>query len=307
MIVAPAGELSSERITMAKKRLEAMGFKVLLPENLFRSWGYLAGPDEARAAELMHAFTNPDVDAVFPGTGGYGTMRMLDLLDYEKIKANPKVFIGFSDITGLHMALGKKCNLVTFHSPNPMWGLGSHSNLHPFSAKYFWRNLLASENLSNDDNLGFQYEVPSHRPMGYYSAGTAEGELCGGNLTLIASLTGTEYQLDTKGKILFLEDVREAPYRIDRMLRQMKLTGQLDSPAGIILGQFRKCEDDDDPSLTLQEVFLDYFGEVDYPVVNLFPAGHVTQNATLPFGVKTRITTNPVMVEVLENPVRSQR
>ncbi len=304
MIVAPAGELSGQRISMAKKRLEEMGFKVALPKNLFRQWGYLAGPDEERAAELMHAFTNPEVDAVFPGTGGYGTMRMLDLLDYEKIKANPKLFIGFSDITGLHMALGKKCNLVTFHSPNPMWGLGSHSNLHPFSAKYFWRNLLATENQSADGSEGFVYEIPSHRPMGYYSAGTAEGELCGGNLTLVASLTGTDYQLETDGKILFLEDVREAPYRIDRMLRQMKLTGQLDSLAGVILGQFRKCENDgDDPSLTLQEVFLDYFGDVDYPVVNLFPAGHVTQNATLPFGVRVRISTDPVEVKVLENPV----
>lgn len=309
MMVAPASELSTTRMTLATERLEAMGYKVIIPDDLFRSWGYLAGTDEQRAAELMHAFTNPEVDAIFPGTGGYGTMRMLDLLDYEKIRANPKIFIGFSDITGLHMALAKKCNLVTFHSPAPMWGLGSESNLHPLSAKYFWRNLLASENQpSASRNLvGFSYEAPSYAPMGYYSEGEAEGILCGGNLTLIASLTGTEYQLDTKGKVLFLEDVREAPYRIDRMLRQMKLTGQLDSPAAIVLGKFRKCEsDDDDPTFSLDEVFLDYFGDVSYPVINQFPAGHVRQNATLPFGIRVKVDSNPPSLRVLENPVAAR-
>lgn len=310
MFIAPAGELSSKRMTLAKERLEEKGFKVVVPEDLYRSWGYLAGSDEQRAAELMEAFTNPEVDAIFPGTGGYGTMRMLDLLDYDKIRANPKLFIGFSDITGLHMALAKNCNLVTFHSPNPMWGLGSESNLHPFSDKYFWRNLLASENQPTGSNdlahasVGFAYETPCYAPMGYYSKGKAEGLLCGGNLTLVASLTGTKYQLDTTGKVLFIEDVHEAPYRIDRMLRQMKLTGQLDDPAAIILGQFRKCENDDSsPSLTLEEVFIDYFGDVSYPVINHFPAGHVTKNATLPFGVRVLVDTEKSEVRVLENPV----
>ncbi len=307
MIVAPAGELSKERITLATKRLRAMGFKVLLPDDIFRSWGYLAGSDEQRAAELMRAFTDPRVDAVFPGTGGYGTMRMLDLLDFNAIRANPKMLIGFSDITGLHLALNKKCNLVTFHSPSPMWGLGSPGNLHPLSAKYFWRNLLTRENRGEE---GFSYEVPSLDPLGIFTKGTAggvaEGPLCGGNLSLIASLTGSEYQLETNGKILFLEDVNEAPYRVDRMLRQLQLSGQLDSPAAVLLGQFRQCEAGDGPSLSLNEVFSDYFSDAPYPVVNHFPAGHVSINMTLPFGVRARVDANRREVRVLENPVRAE-
>ncbi len=301
MFVAPAGELISKRIKRAAKRLEEMGFKVIHSKDLFRVRGYLAGTDERRAQELMQAFNNPEVDAVFPGTGGYGTMRMLDQLDYDKIRANPKVLIGFSDITGLHMALAAKCNLVTFHSPNPQWGLGSPGNLNPFAAKYFWRSLLAEK---NGGAQGFAYEAPRWSPLGSYADGVGTGPLCGGNLSLISALVGTEYELDTEGRVLFLEDVNEAPYRIDRMLRQMQLAGQLDKLSGVILGQFRKCEaDSGESSLSLPEVFLDYFGEAPYPVVCNFPAGHVTLNATLPFGVPVRVDANRGEVRVLENPV----
>lgn len=302
MFVAPAGELVPRRMQLAAKRLEEQGFKVIVPDDLYRVRGYLAGPDERRAEELMQAFTDPEVDAVFPGTGGYGTMRMMDLLDYEAIKANPKVLIGFSDITGLHCALAAKCNLVTFHSPNPQWGLGSDSNLPEFSAKYFWRALLADKNRGEQ---GWSYEPPMWSPLGRFSTGVAEGPLCGGNLSLIASLTGTEYQLDTEGRVLFLEDVNEAPYRVDRMLRQMRLTGQLDKPKAVILGQFRDCEaDSGESSLSLVEVFLDYFADAPYPVVCNFPAGHVTRNATLPFGVPVRVDADKGVVQVLENAVR---
>lgn len=307
MFVAPAGELIAKRIELATERLEELGFEVVFQEDLYRTRGYLAGPDERRAEELMLAFTDPDVDAIFPGTGGYGTMRMLDLMDWDVVRANPKVVIGFSDITGLHMALQAKANLVTFHSPNPQWGLGSVGDLPAFSAKYFWRCLLAKKNrgAAGSPEWGFAYDIPSYQPLGVFSGGVGEGPVCGGNLSLIASLTGTEYQLDTNGRVLFLEDVNEAPYRIDRMLRQMKLTGQLDGLAGVILGKFRKCESDGDgPSLSLDEVFLDYFADAPYPVVCNFPAGHVTLNATLPFGVPVRVDAEARTVTVLENPVR---
>ena len=299
-IVAPAGELIPKRVKLAVERLEEMGFKTTFAEDLYRVRGYLAGTDERRAEELMQAFADPGVDAIFPGTGGYGTMRMLDLLDFEVIRANPKVLVGFSDITGLHIALATKCNLVTFHSPNPQWGLGSVDNLPVFSAGYFWRSLLAEENRGEE---GFVYDPPSWAPLGTFAPGVGVGPLCGGNLSLIAGLTGSEYQLDTEGRVLFLEDVNEAPYRIDRMLRQMQLTGQLDNLAGVILGQFRKCEPDGDSSLSLPEVFLDYFADAPYPVVCNFPAGHVTLNATLPFGVPVRVDAERREVRVLENPV----
>lgn len=301
MIVAPSGELIPRRVKLAVERLEKMGFRVIVPDDVYSVRGYLAGPDERRAAELMRAFTDPEVDAIFPGTGGYGATRMLDLLDYDAIRANPKILIGFSDITGLHMALDTKCNFVTFHSPNPQWGLGSWDNLPEFSAKYFWRSLMADQ---NGEEQGFAYEPPLYSPLGIYSPGVGEGRLCGGNLSLLASLTGTEYELDTDGKVLFLEDVSEAPYRVDRMLRQLKMTGQLDELAGVILGQFRKCEaDGSESSLSLPEVFTDYFGDAPYPVVCNFPAGHVKLNATLPFGVRVRVDADNREVRVLENAV----
>lgn len=302
MIVAPAGELIPKRVKKARERLTDLGYKVIVPDDVYRVWGYLAGPDERRAEELMRAFTDPEVDAVFPGTGGYGTMRILDLLDYDAIRANAKILIGFSDVTGLHVALDTKCNMVTFHSPNPQWGLGSWDNLPEFSAKYFWRSLLAGQNTGAE---GFAYEAPRYSPLGSYADGVGEGPLCGGNLSLIAGLTGSEYQLDTRGKVLFLEDVNEAPYRIDRMLRQLKLSGQLDGLAGVLLGQFRKCDPGSgETSLSLPEVFTDYFADAAYPVVCNFPAGHVKLNATLPLGVPVRIDAARGEVRLLENPVR---
>jgi muramoyltetrapeptide carboxypeptidase len=304
MIVAPAGELNEPRVRGAKAAIESLGFKVVLPENLFRARGYLAGTDEERAAELMAAFNDPEVDAVFPGTGGYGTMRMMDLLDYDAIRENPKVFIGFSDITGLHMALAAKANLVTFHSPNPEWGLGSDTGLPEFSAKYFWRNLLASE---NQGAVGFAYEAPDDDPIRAMRPGVARGRLCGGNLSLVSALVGTPYELDTKGKVLFLEDINEAPYRVDRMLAQMKLAGQFDGLAGLVLGKFRDCEPEEkDQSLGLEQVFADYFGDAPYPVIANFPAGHVTHNATLPFGCEAEVDAGAPILRVLENPVLAE-
>src|SRR6185312_14619672 len=131
-IIAPAKYLDKDRITLATKRLEEMGFKVRLPKNIYRKHGFLGGTDEERATELNEAFADPEVNAVFPGTGGYGTTRIVDKLDYDVIRRNPKIFIGFSDITGLHIAINQQTGLVTFHSPVPEWGLGSEEQLSPF-------------------------------------------------------------------------------------------------------------------------------------------------------------------------------
>jgi len=302
MFVAPAGELDKQRIQLAAKRLNKLGFRTIIPETLFRRRGYLAGTDEQRAAELMEAFINPEVDAIFPGTGGYGVTRMLDLLDWGTISKHPKIVIGFSDITALHLALSKKVNWVTFHSPNPQWGLGSQSNLSAHSAKYFWRNLLASQNRGQ---VGFAYDQPAATgPLKTVASGTARGRLTGGNLSLVAALIGTPYEIHTRGKVLFLEEVHEAPYRVDRMLRQMRMAGKLDAPAGVILGQFSDGEpDEEEPSLSMEEVFADYFADAKYPVVANFAAGHAKQNATLPLGALAEVDADNHSVRVLENPV----
>src|SRR6478609_478365 len=143
MIIAPAKYLDKGRVALAKKRLETMGFKVRIPDGLFRHKGFLAGSDDERAAELMSGFADPEVKAIFPGTGGYGTTRIVDKLDYDVIRRNPKILVGFSDITGLHVAINQRTGLVTFHSPNPEWGLGAKDDLSSYAAKWFWRALLA--------------------------------------------------------------------------------------------------------------------------------------------------------------------
>jgi muramoyltetrapeptide carboxypeptidase len=304
-MVAPAGGLDQARIELAAERLREEGFKVIVPKDLFRKRGYLAGTDRQRADEMMRAFLDPQVDAIFCGTGGYGVTRMLDLLDWDLIAKHPKVFIGFSDITAMHLALDKKANLVTFHSPNPQWGLGSEDNLAPFSAKYFWRNLMADQNRGA---VGFTYEQPQEvGPLKAIAGGKASGRLTGGNLSLVATLMGTPYEIQTDGRILFLEDVHEAPYRIDRMLSQLKLAGKLDRPAGVILGQYRDCSPEEgDSGLTLDQVFADYFADAPYPVVSNFPAGHTTLNATLPLGSRAEINADALTIRVLENPVSSE-
>jgi muramoyltetrapeptide carboxypeptidase len=304
--VAPAGPLDKKRMDLAKERLEALGFHVRVPDDLYRQRGYLAGSDARRAEELMAAFADPHVQAIFPGTGGYGATRMLDGLDYDVIKRNPKVFIGFSDITALHLAIQRKTGLVTFHSPNPMWGLGSEDNLTPFSAKYFWRALRADAyGQGLERGPGYAIEVPNAMPaVRTLRPGVARGRLTGGNLSLIIATIGTEYEIITDGAILFLEDVGERPYRLDRFLCQMKQAGKFDRVAGVVLGVFRDCDPKpDEESLSREEVFRDYFGELQVPVVLDFPVGHTRNNATLPFGALVELDADAGRLTVLEDPV----
>ncbi len=313
--IAPAGELNQERMTLAKQRLEDMGFVIKQRDDLFRQWGYLAGTDELRAQEIMDAFTDPDIDAIFPGTGGYGTTRILDALDYQTIRRNPKMLIGFSDITGLHLAINRKAGLVTFHSPNPQYGLGSEDNFTEFSSKYFWRALMKSSYYDADGNkrpAGWSYEIPGDVPQPKVIAkGKARGRLIGGNFSLVAATMGTPYEIQTRGKILFLEDVGEAPYRIDRYLSTMRLAGKFDHVHGVILGKFTRTQKEgDDPSpFSVEQVFEQYFADLGIPVIHDFPAGHFPQNATLPIGamVELEATEEGCKVTVLEDPVKLDR
>jgi muramoyltetrapeptide carboxypeptidase len=323
MFVAPAKYLDEERILLAKKRLEEMGFKVRMPENLFRKHGFLGGSDDGRASELMQAFTDPEVDAVFPGTGGYGTTRIVDKLDYDAIRRNPKILIGFSDITGLHVAINQRTGLVTFHSPVPEYGLGSENNLSPLAAKWFWRALLAKkyhdpvgdglrrgytiETRPRDGDKSRDAEVITDVPPAVaITKGKSRGRLIGGNLSVLHALMGTPYEIDTDGKILFLEDVGEAPYRVDRMLSTLRLAGKFDKVSGVVLGAFtaREGESKWDDDASTSDVFRDYFGKLGVPVLANFPAGHVRYNTTLPIGALVELDAEEQTLRVLENPVR---
>jgi len=315
MFIAPAGSLNEERMVLAKQRLEDMGFVIKQRDDLFRSHGYLAGTDQVRAAELMDAFTDPEVDAIFPGTGGYGTTRILDLLDYRVIRRNPKMLIGFSDITGLHLAIYRKAGVVTFHSPLPQYGLGSEDNLTDFSAKYFWRTVLDSSYFDDKGEKldpGWTYEFPEDVPAPKTIAtGKGRGRLIGGNLTLVIATMGTPYEIQTRGRILFIEDAHEAPYRIDRYLSTLRLAGKLDHLNGVILGKFtlKEKEEEEHSTFNFEEIFEQYFADLGVPVIHDFPAGHYKYNATLPIGamIELEATEDGCRVTVLEDPVRVKR
>lgn len=303
MFVAPAGALDRERMARARGRLEARGYRVVERDDLYSEEGYLAGSDERRAAELMQAFLDPEVDAIFPGTGGYGTMRILDRLDYEAIRRNPKVFVGFSDITGLHAALQRRAGLVTFHSPAPMYLFGGEGEAEEFTVAWFLR---AIEVASQGAGCDYAIDVPPESPQPYaLGQGRARGRLVGGSLSLVAALEGTPYAVETDGAILLLEDVREAPYRVDRMLRQLELAGRLDRLAGVVLGQFTLDFDredaprDPDPRYTTEGVLKQYFEKRGIPVLMNFPVGHHPMNATLPLGGTVEIDADTATLTVL--------
>lgn len=341
VFIAPAKYLDRERVLLAKYRLEQMGFKVRIPKTLFRKEGYFAGSDDERAAELMAAFADPEVDAVFPGTGGYGTTRIVDKLDYDVIRRNPKVFVGFSDITALHIALNQRAGLVTFHSPLPQYGLGSEENLSLLAAKSFWRALLASSYVkepthsvaaaegsqpsllsavgSGQWGRGYALDIKPSDPCDCEQArffcdvplpvtlheGVAHGPLIGGNLSVVDSLMGSPYEIDTDDKILFLEDVGEAPYRVDRMLNTLRLAGKFDHVAGIILGAFTAREEEPtwNEDASMDDVLNHYFAHLDVPVLAHFPVGHVRYNSTLPIGVPVELDASKQVLRVLEDPV----
>jgi muramoyltetrapeptide carboxypeptidase len=303
MFVAPAGDLDEERMLRAKERLETLGYEVRMRRDLFAADGYLAGPDKRRAKELMQAFLDPEVDAIFPGTGGYGTMRIFDRLDFEKIRAHPKIVIGFSDITALHLALNRQAGLVSFHTPNPMWGLGSEEGMTSFTEESFWKALLADDGLQRN---GYILEIPPDAPQPItMGKGKAVGRLAGGNLSMISALEGTPYAVDTRDAILLIEDVREAPYRIDRMLRQLQLAGKLQTLRGAVLGQFTRNYDreedqmTEDPRFTVDGVLRQYFEPLEIPVLANFPVGHHPYNASLPLGAEVEVDADRGVLRIL--------
>lgn len=334
LFVAPAKYLDQPRNQLAKIRLEQLGYKVVFPKNLFRRHGYLAGPDAERAAEINAAFADPQVDAIFPGTGGYGTTRIIDDLDYDTIRRNPKIFIGFSDITGLHIAINQQTGLVTFHSPNPEYGLGNPDNFQPWPAHWFWRAILARQDsrsggtpgASSDgrgesllrhgytirampsehyraDHARLYHQVPAAETL---TPGIARGRLIGGNLSVLHAMMGTPYEIQTAGKILFLEDVGEDPYRVDRMLSTLKLAGKFDKVNGVILGCFtrRRGEQKWSDDWSMDDVLKDYFAGLGVPVLKDFPVGHVMYNTTLPIGAEAELNATNGTLRILENPVR---
>jgi len=301
-VVGPAGPVERALVMRFKERLEQAGYKVTFDEGLFDVEGFLAGSDERRAKELMAAFEDPEVDAVLCARGGYGAMRILDKLDYATIRANPKPLLGYSDITALHAALNRQSGLVTFHGPGPASGLGNPDPPTDFTKEYL---IKALEKGAVPDSGKYEIQAPKDlKPVVALGQGKARGRLVGGNLSLIAALEGTPYAIDAENAILFIEDVNEAAYRIDRMLRQLKLAGKLDKFIGAVLGQFtdstiREDQLTDDPRFGVEGVLKQYFADAGIPVLMNFPAGHVRDNCTLPIGGQVEVDADRGVLTVL--------
>lgn len=280
-IAAPSGPFESELFAQGMDVLRDMGFKVQIPEEIFRRNGFLAGPDEARAGVINTMFADPDIQGILCARGGYGATRVLPHLDWEVIRRHPKAFVGFSDITVLHCVLLANAHLVSLHGP-----MGTTLGKSPEA----WRAMLRQA-LTTDTALAL---APSGVTV--LNHGEATGPVMGGNLTMLCHLVGTPYAPNYQGCLLFIEDVTEAPYRIDRMLVQMALAGCFDGVAGLVLGQFEDCGQ----AAEIHEVFMRIFEPLEIPVVAGFPIGHGTENATLPIGLEARLTTRPPRLAYLE-------
>jgi muramoyltetrapeptide carboxypeptidase len=296
MFVAPAGPPDKERVEKARLAIEKMGLRVVVPKDLIRSDGFLAGSDEVRAAELNAAIHDPKVKAIFAVRGGYGLTRILDRVDYSALRKDPKIILGFSDLTAMHLAVARHARVITFHGPMPQASLWRDDGDYGYSASVLWRTLLADR---YKDQSGFVIDLPrgKHQPQKLVG-GKATGRLIGGNLTLICATLGTPYAIEAKDKILFLEDTGEAPYRVDRMFSQLRLAGILNDVAGLIVGTF-----DNTNEAEVAKIVRQYCAGLKKPVIVDFPIGHTALNATLPVGALAELNVDKLEVRLLENPV----
>ena len=274
----------------------AVGLEPRLGRNYYRRRGYFAGSDAERAEEIMEIFADPEVKGIF-ARGGWGSARVLPLLDYGVIRANPKVLLGYSDATALLMGVHAKTGLVVMHGPGP----GNR-----FSTEHFRRTLMDGEaglleNLVEDPG---DHIVPREHRIRTITGGRATGPLLGGNLTVLTAIMGSEYLPDFTGAILFLEDVDEAVYRVARMMTTLKLAGVLDRIAGFVLGRCTDC----DPgsgfgSLTLEQVLEDHIAALGIPAFRGSMIGHIPEQFTLPIGCRAEMDADRGTIRLLEPAV----
>ena len=300
-LIAPGSYISEDELKDSIENLEKLGYNVVYTERILSKYGYLAGDDKSRADELNAMFANANVDGIVCARGGYGCVRILPMLDYELIKNNPKVLIGYSDITALVNAIYFKTGLITFHGPVGI------SSFNEFSVNYF-NEVLAhpKNNLSLVSAKG--EDQKEEEKIQTITSGKAVGELVGGNLSVLNSLIGTQYDFDGEGKIIFLEEIGEEPYRIDRMLTQLIQSGKFDKAVGIALGVFKDCEPKEkDPSFStsfsLSEVLFDRLSVLKIPVIYGLSFGHIKNKFTLPVGIKAELDTINQTITLLENAV----
>ena len=295
--IGPSGAVRVEgAIERAAAEAERMGYRVKLGKSCDQAYGYLSGTDALRAQDVNDMFRDKDVDAIFCVRGGYGTTRMLDLLDYDVIRANPKIFVGFSDITAMHAAFLEKCGLVTFHGPMATRWEAEFSD--GFTKPAFFDAVMKAQ------PLGMLGNAPGYHARETVNPGKAEGMLVGGNLSLIAGTIGTPYEINIKDRILFIEEIGERTYCVDRMLTQLRLAGKFEDCAGVVFGDFTDCPVEyPEFGLTLEEVIRDIAAPCGKPIFTGMQVGHISPQLTLPFGVMARMDADERTLEILESAV----
>ncbi|MEN8120027.1 MAG: LD-carboxypeptidase [Bacteroidota bacterium] len=301
-LITPAGPITAEQLEQTKTLLNQLGYNTYHTNNVLLQKGYLAGTDSERLDDLHQMFKNEEVNAILCIRGGYGTPRLLDNIDYDLIRNNPKIFIGYSDITALLQAIYKFTGLITFH------GIVGISDFTEYTKHNFLEILTNSneslliKSIEEDGNLNEEY-----KPY-VIENGIVQGELAGGNLALMVALMGTPFEIDIEDKLLFIEDIGEAPFRVDRMLTQLILSGKLQKARAIVLGVFNDCDFNGDDitaenSLSLKEVITDRLSGLGIPVMYGFSFGHIANQAIFPVGIQAELNTEKKTIKLLEKVV----
>jgi muramoyltetrapeptide carboxypeptidase len=299
-LINPAGAtFHPEDVVIAEETLAALGLKMKSGKHLLDRYGYLAGTDQARAADINTMFADPKVDAILTLRGGWGCNRLLDLIDYKIVAKHPKILMGYSDITSLLLALNAKTGLVTFHGPVGI------STWNEYSTDFVKRLLFDAQafSMENPKEMGDNLTQVKDRIL-TINSGQAKGRLVGGNLTVLTAMVGSDYLPDFKGKVLFLEDVGENIYRIDRMLTQLKLAGILGQLSGFVFGKCSDCGPEESyGSLTLEEILDDHIKSLGIPAWYGSMIGHIEDKFTMPLGVEAEIDADNGKITLLESAV----
>ncbi len=302
-LIAPGSFINEDELKESIENLETLGFKVVYTKNILARYGYFGGTDEQRASDVNEMFKRTDVDGIVCARGGWGCSRILPLLDYDMIKNNPKVLIGYSDVTALLYGIFKETGLVCFHGPVGI------STFNEYSVDYFrWVLMEPQETLTlynphyDKNKNGEEYFPFTIR------SGKSSGQLVGGNLSIVVSLIGTQYDIDSENKIVFLEEVGEQPYRVDRMLTQMIEAGKFKNAKGIMLGVFEDSKPNPrksgiSSSFSLDEVLFDRLAKLKVPTAYGMSFGHITNKFTLPFGIEAEFDSLAQTLTLLEPAV----
>jgi muramoyltetrapeptide carboxypeptidase len=302
-VITPATEvLDPDRLALIERTVKYFGLQMKRGKNVGRRIASYRESVQARLDDLHEMFRNPEIKAVFAVRGGYGSGQLLDRIDYDLIRRNPKIFVGYSDITAMHLAINKNSRLVTFHGPVVL------SRFTEYTQQNFRRALFETQPLGQMTNPKEANELRPAHALRTVQKGIANGQLIGGNLSIVCETLGTPYEIETRGKILFLEDTGEESYRIDRMLTQLRLAGKFEQAAGIIWGECQDCGANDyKPSTsspyTIGETVDNIFGALKIPVLSGLTIGHTNDQLTLPLGVAATLDATNGTLEVKESGV----